>query len=209
MQHIVNIYLHVTWHIYLHILHILKCNCIVDLLFYIFICIFSGIFLWIFCMLCTIIDIFQHTVYIEDFSVLCIFCTRQILLVFIRLFSSLLGLSSDGPAVRVPPHTSIFAVFCFMATSSWKVCWFSLHLVRYRPSGIKESSPSMQVNSTRPPAAPRPAPLLRLFLHLHFYTWLWPLRLLWPRAVPSFTSGAETFLTYKTCADWWTGTHLT
>ncbi len=33
--------------------------------------------------------------------------------------------------------------------------------------------------------APRPVPLLRLLLHLHLYTWLWPLWLLWPRAVPS------------------------
>ena len=39
----------------------------------------------------------------------------------------------EGPAVDIPPPTTIAAVMGFIAGSSWKVGWFSSHVKGYRP----------------------------------------------------------------------------
>ena len=39
----------------------------------------------------------------------------------------------EGPAVNVPPPTTIAAVMGFIAGSSWKVGWFSSHVKGYCP----------------------------------------------------------------------------
>ena len=50
------------------------------------------------------------------------------------LFPLLLVPPCEGPAVDVPPPTTIAAVMGFIAGSSWKVGWFSSHVKGYRPN---------------------------------------------------------------------------
>ncbi len=62
--------------------------------------------------------------------------------VFICLFQSLFGSPSQGPAVDVPPPTSVLAVFCSITRSAWKVCWLSFGILPELSTGTWGSSPS-------------------------------------------------------------------
>ena len=53
---------------------------------------------------------------------------KSFLLVFLRLLQLLLGSPSQGPAVDVPPPTTVAAILGFIAGSAGKVCLLFSHV---------------------------------------------------------------------------------
>jgi len=115
--------MHNVLHIYWHILHI-------GMITY---CAYSA-YLLTYCFNNRHIMHIVHIVFIlVIFYIFCIFCVQdsfQCLSLFIPL---LLGPPSKGPAVHVPPPTSIATVLTFVTRSSRKVWWFSSHVIGYCP----------------------------------------------------------------------------
>ena len=116
--HIMHNVLHIYWHI-LHIGMITYCAYSAYLLTY-------SLVICILCILC-IQFYFGHILHI-----LHILSTSLIAVSFV-VYSVLLGPPSKGPAVHVPPPTSIATVLTFVTRSSRKVWWFSSHVIGYCP----------------------------------------------------------------------------
>jgi len=68
------------------------------------------------------------------FCIFYIFCVKILTPAFHSLLTLLLGSPSQGPAIYVPPPTSITTVCWSVARCSGKVCWFSSHGKGYCPS---------------------------------------------------------------------------
>ena len=105
-MHIMHIILHIIWHIIYHILHIHNITYSADYILYIF-CIFC---IWI--------------------------MKKSLPLVFHFLLGQclLLGPPWQGPAVHIPPPTSVTAALCLITTCARKVSRFPSHLEGDRSS---------------------------------------------------------------------------
>ena len=68
------------------------------------------------------------------FCIFYIFSVKILTPAFHSLLTLLLGSPSQGPAIYVPPPTSITTVCWSVAWCSGKVCWFSSHGKGYCPS---------------------------------------------------------------------------
>ncbi len=119
----------------MHITHILH---IILHIGYILICILS-------CILCILSN--MHIVHIKHIvicilCILCIFWIKKVIIRgFHRLLPLLLGPPSQGPAVYVPPPTTITTVCWFIAESSGKVSRFkfSSHGEGYCPGRTRRN----------------------------------------------------------------------
>jgi hypothetical protein len=105
--HIMRINLHIIWHIIHHILHI-------HIHYYIF-CIFHLI----------------HTLHILHMN------KERVIASGVSFFASAMLIAWSqwhGPAVHIPPPTSVTAALCLITTCAQKISWFSSHLEGGRSS---------------------------------------------------------------------------
>ena len=138
-------YLHIVLHNILHILRIFKYA------YYTYYTYWLHIYMHIVQNIGTLHIIHISNIFcILQSSIFCIFYIFSVKILapeFHSLLTLLLGSPSQGPAIYVPPPTSITTVRWSVAWCSGKVCWFSSHgkcIVPVAPTGTTGRRPRME-----------------------------------------------------------------